>query len=189
MLAVTGLTTTVVQEYLKLRPEEVVRIEARPSLAHPTPELKVPHVERYILAAGILHQADLLNQTEKEIVDSLCVNFVNVIRICELILITAPKARICVIGSESGVKWSFDDIYAGSKAAVHRYVETRKVGFTQQLVCVSPPIIRDAGMTIRRKDYPDVLKKRRTVTAKYVAETISSLFSKEIDLNNTVVRL
>ncbi|HEY9503579.1 MAG TPA: hypothetical protein VIR01_18215, partial [Pyrinomonadaceae bacterium] len=69
------------------------------------------------------------------------------------------------------------------------YVENRRVAHTQQLVGVAPPIIRDSGMTLRRNDYPDVLKTRRTVTAKLVAEAISGLFSDEIDLNNTVVRL
>lgn len=189
MLAVTGLHTTIVQSYLQLRPEPVKRIDAKPSLSHPTPELSVPHAERYILAAGILHPAKLVVQTEKEIVESLCVNFVNVVRICEMVLSTVPRARICVIGSESGISWSFDDVYAGAKAAVHRYVETRKVDHDQQLVCVAPTIIADSGMTMRRNDYPDVLRKRRTVTAKVVAETISSMFGPEIELNNAVVRV
>lgn len=189
MLAVTGLTTTIVQHYLSIRQEEVQRIEAFPSLAHPTPIIKVPFADRYILAAGILHQSRLHKQTEKEIIESLCVNFVNVVRICEYIFENYAKARVCIIGSESGVKWSFDDTYAGAKAAVHTYVATRRVTQLQQLVCVAPTIISDSGMTMRRKDYPDVLAKRRTVTAKQVAETISGLFSPEIDLNNTVVRM
>lgn len=189
MLAVTGLNTTIVQEYLKLRPDDVERIEAAPSLAHPTAELKIPNADRYILAAGVLHGKGVMALTEKEIIESLCVNLVNVMRICEKIILTRPYARICVVGSESGVKWSFDDVYAAAKAAVHRYVEVRKTAPGQQLVCVAPPIISDSGMTMRRNDYPEVLKKRRTVTAKYVAETICGLFTPEIDLNNTVVRL
>lgn len=189
MLAVTGLNTTIVQSYLTMRPQTVVRISARPSLAHPTPELKVPHADRYILAAGVLTPATLLKQTEKQIVDSLCVNFVNVVRICEEILHNVEHARVCVIGSESGINWSFDDTYAASKAAVHRYVETRGVKRKQQLVCVAPPIISDSGMTRRRHDYPTVLQTRRSVTSKEVAEVIDSFFSSEIDLNNIVVRM
>jgi NADP-dependent 3-hydroxy acid dehydrogenase YdfG len=189
MLAVTGLNTTIVQSYLQIRPEGVIRIEATPSLSHSSPVLKVPLADRYILAAGVLHQARLTKQTEKEIIESLSVNFINVIRICEEILSRYKCARICVIGSESGFNWSYDDTYAGAKAAVHRYVETRKIAATQPLVCVSPIIISDSGMTMRRNDYPDILDKRRTVTAMAVAEVISGLFSNEIDLNNTVVRM
>lgn len=188
MLAVTGISTTIVKEYLLLRPETTIRIEAIPSLAHPSPELHIPPADRYILAAGLLHQKPLADQTEKEVLASLSVNFINVIRVCERVLSENLEARICVIGSESGYRWSYDDAYAGAKAAIHSYVENRRVYRKQQLVCVAPTVISDSGMTMRRKDYPEVLERRRTVTAKQVAEIISGLFSPEIDLNNTVVR-
>jgi short-subunit dehydrogenase len=189
MLAVTGLSTSIVQEYLKLRNEIVARIEAHPSLTHPSPDLVIPNADRYILAAGVLHQKPLQIQTEKEVVDSFSINFVNVVRICEQVLSTNDRARICVIGSESGYNGSFDETYAGSKAAVHCYVENRKLKRGQQLVCVAPTIISDSGMTRRRSDYPDVLNRRRTVKAATVAEVIHSLFSDEIYLNNLVVRM
>lgn len=189
MIAVTGYNTTIVAEYLKLKPEQVMRIEATPSLAHMSPEFWVPLADRYLLSAGILHQKPLVKQTEKELIESLAINFVNVVRLCEHILEMDIRARICVIGSESGFKGSFDETYAGSKAAVHKYVENRRLKEGQQLVCVAPTIISDSGMTIRRNDYPEILSKRRTVTAKAVAEVVHGLFSAEITVNNAIVRV
>jgi short-subunit dehydrogenase len=190
MLAVTGLRTTIVHEYLKLNPfERIARIEGMPSLADPAPVLSIPRADYYILAAGVLHQKKLVQQTGAEIVESFCVNFVNVVRICEEVFSKYEHARVCVIGSESGYKWSFDDTYAGSKAAVHSYIENRRVKPSQQLVGVAPIVISDAGMTMRRDDYPFVLRRRSTVTSKEVAEIIVGLFNGEITLNNTVVRM
>ena len=57
------------------------------------------------------------------------------------ILATNPSARICIIGSESAYRGSFDGTYAKSKAAIHRYVEATPTHGQQQLVAISPGII------------------------------------------------
>lgn len=190
MLAVTGLSTTIVKEYLKIVPdEEVKRIVAYPNLDMFDCELKIPDADRYILAAGVLHQEKMKDQTGRQIMTSLSVNFINVVRICEEILEKNEHARICVIGSESAYGGSFDETYAGAKAALHRYVEKRTLRAHQQLVCVSPPIISDAGMTLRRHDYPEILKRRPTVTSSEVARLVYDLLNFECELNSVVVRM
>jgi len=64
-----------------------------------------------------------------------------------------PGARIVVMGSDSGFKWSHNGIYAAAKAALHRYVETKRMQHPgQQLVCVAPSMIFGSGMVTRRNE-------------------------------------
>ena len=63
------------------------------------------------------------------------------------------SAGSCVIGSESGFVGSFDRAYAAAEGS--DYIGTSRRRYCkehsgQQLVCVSPGIIGDAGMTTRR---------------------------------------
>lgn len=133
--------------------------------------------ERFILAAGTLTPANVIDQSDERIAESMAVNFIEPMRICERILSKNSLARIVVIGSESGFNWSHDGVYAGAKAALHRYVETRKlIHPKQQIVCISPGIIGDCGMTIRREDTENLKlreashPKWRFLTAKEVAK-------------------
>ena len=66
-----------------------------------------------------------------------------------------------MIGSESGFAWGFDGAYAGAKAALHCYVENKPLRPKQQLVCIAPGIIEDAGMTERRMDKENLEKRRK----------------------------
>lgn len=176
MLAVTGRRTTIVAELEKILwaekvPEQIVRLDC--NLASPTCSLhRIPHAERYLLAAGVLHQKEIRDQSWSEIVESLSVNLINVIRICELVLEDQEHARICIIGSHSARWGSFDRTYAAAKAGVHAYVNQRETKPRQQLVCISPPIIADSAMTMRRKDYPAVLERRAHCTAHEVASAV-----------------
>lgn len=171
MLAVTGRRTTIVAELHKLLPnEEVVRIEA--DLADPHAPLNLPKANRWLLAAGVLYNKSLEEQTPEEIMASLSVNVINVIRICERVFATQHDARICVMGSESAFKGCFDQTYFLGKAALHSYVKSRCTSLNQQLVCISPDVIADSGMTRRRHDYPAVLDQRPTILARDVAEVI-----------------
>lgn len=173
MIAVTGKRSTIVQELERLHSaEEFVRMNLDLQRMDVTLEAVPLDVERYVLAAGVIHQKTILEQTAAEIIESLAVNMINVIRLCEHILKFNPQARICIVGSESAHHGSFDQTYAATKAAIHAYVKARKTRICQQLVCVSPPIISDSGMTMRRQDYPGVLEVRETVTAAEVARTI-----------------
>lgn len=167
MIGVTGFRTTIVSELQKLRPNDmIVRVEDDDS---------IPLQSHYVFAAGTIRPANILEQTHKEIAESFLVNAVTTVRLCEKILRNNPEARICIIGSLSGIHGCYDTTYALCKAAVHQYVKWRKVGPEQLLVCIAPPIIADAGMTTRRSDYPEILEKREHVYAKDVAYLVDKL--------------
>lgn len=172
MLAVTGRNTTIVAELARLLPgEDIVRINA--DLSDPHTPLDLPTAPRYVLAAGLLYnKKPIEQQTDSEILASLSVNCINAIRIVERVFAAQHDARICVIGSESAFKGCFDETYFLGKAALHSYVKARRTSLNQQLVCVSPDVISDSGMTRRRHDYPGVLTTRPMVTAREVAEVI-----------------
>lgn len=161
MLAVTGFRTTIVRELQGLvSHERVTRIER---------DFPFEQVDRYVLAAGILHSKPLCEQSPQERDQSLTVNFIEPLCHCEDALQRNPNARVVLIGSESAYLGSYDELYAVTKLALHRYVVLRKVLPNQTLGLISPPIIADSGMTQRRHDYPDVLRERRHVFARDVA--------------------
>ena len=150
MLAVTGYNSKIVQELIPLLPEgeEVIRNG-------------VVGASRFVLCAGRMTPSRLASQTGENIAETMEVNCFQPIRLCEYVLQHVDNARICVIGSESAYTWSFDDAYAASKAALHRYVETKKLGPNQQLICVAPSIISDTGMTERRTDLENLERRRQ----------------------------
>lgn len=109
--------------------------------------------EKYLFCAGMIRQKRLVDQTDHEIAESYIVNAASVMRACDKLIEHNAKARICIIGSEAAFTWSFDGAYASAKAALHRYVETKKLRSPdQQLVCVAPTIILNTGMTDARND-------------------------------------
>jgi short-subunit dehydrogenase len=186
VIAVTGYKTTIVQELRELVDEHVIRMSM--DLKKWDCQVNVPRgVDRFVLAAGVLHQATILEQTPAQMRECLTVNMVNVVRICETITRVNSNARICIIGSESGFKGSYNELYALSKAAIHAYVSWEGVLPTQSLVCVAPPIIRDSGMTRSRKDYPKGLENRATVSARDVAERVKSALYDDSYLGRSVV--
>jgi len=119
--------------------------------------------ERYLFCAGLIRQKRVEDQTAAEIYETLRVNAISVIVECSRLLAVNPRARICVIGSESAFKGSFDGAYASAKAALHRYVETKRLPFPdQQLVCVAPTCIVNTGMNRQRNaDGVKALEARR----------------------------
>lgn len=141
MIAVRGAGSAIAQSLAKLTPiNPVPRNEKMPDDA-----------TRYLFCAGLLHQKPIEHQFDSEVADTFMVNTVSVMRECDRLIEINPRARICVIGSEAAYTWSFDGVYAAAKAALHRYVETKKLNSPdQQLVCVSPTIISDSGMTKAR---------------------------------------
>ena len=190
MLAVTGYRSKIVEELRKLLPpeEEVVWIERKQ---------KSPiNCGRYLLCTGLLRPIELLEQQQDESHESLEVNLLRPMRQCDYILEMNAKARICVMGSESGFSWSYDGVYAASKAALHRYVETKKLKPDQQLVCVAPSIIEDCGMTLRREDKENLDSRRnahpkqRFLKAVEIAKLVHFLlYADQGYISNTVIRV
>lgn len=192
MLAVTGRRTSIVRALERMTGDTVLRIESVPDLSDPTAVLSIPHADRYLFAAGVLYGRPVLQLSSDEIVQTCAVNFINVMRACEMILARQIGARICVVGSESAEHGSYDELYAASKAALHAYVLTRETRWPQQLVCCSPPIIGDSGMTYRRNDYPAVLESGRPiVSAEQVARCIRRLLydNPTNPVTNAIVRV
>ena len=174
MFGVTGIRTTTIQALARLTGEQPVRIAA--ALDAPAGTVVLPEgCTRFVLAAGILYPQHVGELDHGQVVRSLSVNLASVLRIVETILEQVPRARVCIVGSESAELGSFDRLYAAAKAGVHAYVRTRIPGKGQQLVAVAPPIIADSGMTTAREDYPAVLERRYNVRALDVAEAIHAL--------------
>jgi NAD(P)-dependent dehydrogenase (short-subunit alcohol dehydrogenase family) len=186
-LGVTGYRSQIVQEISEFDGVEVQRL---------SPRIDVTKIDRYLLCAGVLHSLHISDQSYEDQHMSLEVNLLDPVNLCEKIFGLNSHARICVIGSESGFSWSYDGVYAASKAALHRYVETRRLQPEQQLVCIAPGIIGDAGMTLRRTDTERLREreaahpKRRFLTSKEVARmAYHLLFVDEGYTTNVVIRM
>ncbi len=118
--------------------------------------------------------------------------------ISEYCLQKNKNVKIFFIGSESGIKGSFDIVYGLMKTAIHKYVEERKLLYPKQKIfCIAPSTVVDSKFTKSRKDQKNVIKsinknpKKRGVLSKEIAEIIFDImFDKKFDyLSNTVIRL
>ena len=153
--------------------------------------------EKIFLCHSILSNKKHLLKSENEIINQLNVNLLSKIKICEISLKFNPKARIFIIGSESGVKGSYDIIYALTKSSLNKYVEERKIFHkNQQLVCIAPSTIIDGKMTLNRKDIKKVKKlvkknpKKRGLYSKEISKLIYDLSFENTDyLTNTVINI
>lgn len=175
MIIATGWGSTIVQALLPLLPEGE---KSRRAVYYDVP-LKA---DRYLFCAGVLRARKIATQSDSELTETFLVNCASVIQACDRIIEANDNARICVVGSESGFSGSFDGAYAASKAALHRYVETKRLRTAeQQLVCVAPGIIGDSGMTLRRTDQRELHQremmhpKGRFLEAAEVAQLIKFL--------------
>jgi len=149
----------------------------------------------YLFCQGLLRPKRMQDQTEAERIEGFEVNLDSIVRACDAVLATNENARICIIGSESAYKGSFDDVYAVSKMLIHSYVERRKLAPEQQIVAISPGIIEDAGMTTRRTDQDRLDFRRamhpmgRFLKAREVAELAHHLLFHQPYIRNTVIRM
>lgn len=151
-------------------------------------------LDRYLLCAGVLYGQKVAEMPTMGVLNTLAVNYVDVVVFLERLFENNKTAHVCVIGSMSGIAGSYDTMYAGSKAALHLYVQTKRLQKEQHLVCVAPTIIEDSGMTTRREDYAEVIERGkarrlgRWLTADEVART--AMFAIENDaMCNSVVEL
>ena len=155
------------------------------------------NADRYLFCQGILYPKKRTEQTRGEIQDSLDVNLWYTLDQCERVFSANARARVCVIGSESGFTGSYDETYAIAKREIHRYVERKKLRSPhQQLICIAPSIIRDAGMTVRRDDAANLMVRRAThpkqrfIDSEEVAKLVHfALYVDRGYLCNTVIRM
>lgn len=189
MIGVTGATSNIAVQYqLRYSGGEIFSPARNPRDL----PLDLP---RYLLCAGALHGKRPKDMLVEELEQTIEVNYLNVINFCEDLFDVNKRARVCVIGSMSCILGSYDHIYAGSKAALHCYVKTKKLLYPkQQLVAIAPTIIEDSAMTQRRKDLDETLergKKRRQqhwLKAAEVAHAINFVFNNRA-VCNTVLEL
>lgn len=191
-LAVRGASSRIAEELFELIPrdEDVVRVDRTENIAG-------IRAQRYLFCQGFIQSRAIWDQSRQDQGLSFLINASQVIESCDKILEWNDVARICVLGSESGESWSFDGSYAAAKAGLHRYVETKRLRtHDQQLICVAPTIIRDAGMTTRRNDLATVDQralqhpKGRFLLAEEVARLIHfCLYQDQGYLTGQVIRM
>lgn len=190
MLAIRGYSSRLAQALIGLLPHGEVACPVERG-AHQTA------ADRHLFCQGLLRSEPIGAQTSTDIAEGFMANAARTIMECDLILAVNDAARICIIGSESGFAWSYDGAYAASKAAVHRYVETKRLRTSQQqLICVAPGIIGDARMTARRTDRDRLAKreaehpKRRFLTCAEVARWVHFVLYEDSGyMTNQVLRL
>lgn len=183
MFYATGANTTIVKALRELTGQNIERLPfSETTPLHFRPHLG--HTSRYVLAAGILIPENLSTLDTSKVLATLYGNLLDPMAACEMILREDKYARICVLGSESGIKGSYNEAYAAAKAGLHQYVINRRLLHPgQQLVCVAPTIIWDSGMTQRRDEaekqklFSDAvnLPKKRWCSPRDVAELIKFL--------------
>jgi NAD(P)-dependent dehydrogenase (short-subunit alcohol dehydrogenase family) len=191
MIFVRGAQSAIAQQldknFHKITP--VGRGEPMPTAAH----------HKYLFCAGLIRPKPIAEQTDAEIAETFMVNAASVIKECDRLLSANAQARICIIGSESAFKWSFDGAYAAAKAALHRYVETKRLPFPeQQIVAIAPTHILNTGMCGRRNaDGVGLMEERRKAHQKQrwlepfeVARLVHFLLCQDQGyITNTVIRM
>jgi NAD(P)-dependent dehydrogenase (short-subunit alcohol dehydrogenase family) len=190
-ICITGFDSTIAQRFCSLlSPDEA--IEAR-SINDVDPEAH----SRYLICTGFLAGKALGDIGEREASKTWEVNFLWIAQVCDSIIAGNPAARICIIGSESGYRGSYDMAYAGAKTAIHHYIETKALLFErQQIVGIAPGIIIDSGMTQRRDDKAalmeraDKRRRREWINAIDVARLAHFLLYVDSgNITNTIIRM
>lgn len=188
-VVITGWNSQIAVEFRQLAPADETFMRAQAG------DSSFGGGDRYLLCHGLLWPKSAREQTENEVRESWEVNCYSVIRLCTQVFASNPAARICIIGSESGYRGSFDESYARSKDAVHRFVETHSIGAGQQLVAISPWIIEDCGMTTSRTDIANLGRRRiahpmqRFLKAREVARLALHLLYEQAFISGTVIRM
>ena len=144
--------------------EIVKRLQFRGAKVHPV-ERNAPMplgCQRYLFCQGMIRPKHITLQMPYEIQETFWANAGYVIRECERLIAENRDARICIVGSDSGFKWSYDGAYAASKAALHKFIECKRLKHpNQQLVGVAPSCICDTqSVQGRGEDGRKALDKR-----------------------------
>ena len=203
-ILVTGGSSKIGKEFIKLLPKNIVINNPKRSewdLSKNKFNKKqlnlIKNSDKIVILHSKLSSKSHLKKSLKDITDQICINLTSIIRICEIALSTNPKARIVILGSESGLKGSYDIIYALTKSSIHKYVEERKIKYKdQQLLCLAPSTISDGKMTLKRKDKKNVKKsininpKKRGINSKEISIFIYKLLFEITDyVSNTTIHI
>lgn len=189
-VVITGIKSSISQNFIKLLGEVNVH------------GIRVENINNYLMAdkylfcQGVLYSKTEEDQTKEEKKRSEFINFQSIVNACNKILEKNAKARICIIGSESGYRGSFDASYAKYKKKIHEYIETTTLQFpTQQIVGLAPTIIEDTDMTKNRKDQDNLDRRRkehpmkRFLKSSEVASMAYTLLYEQPYINKTVIRM
>jgi len=183
VIAIAGIRTSIAKALIPILPHGTAVCDFYEIEDGPPPP-------RILIASGYIGNKKIEEQSQQEIQESLWINMVSVVRMCNLFLDNTPEIRICVIGSESAINGSHDEAYALGKAGLHAYVKWRRTGLNQQLVCVCPPIIGDSYWVSQRHDYPKVLEERPHCRSIDVARTVKGvLYDRGPEVTNVIIRV
>jgi len=157
--------------------------------------LKQSNSDIFILLSGHLQSSDLIKQTQENRINSFLINSIGPVLFSEYILKKKANARIIIIGSESGMKGSYDLTYALAKSSLRMYVRQKRIGINQQLLLLSPSTIEDLGMTTRRKDIHNLKEykighpKKSFLMSEELVEIICFLINSPKYLTNTEIEI
>lgn len=189
-VCITGWRSRIAEEFRALLQRDEETVWGKPC------EADFPVADRYLFCHGLLRPKRMEDQTLDERDEGWLVNFISTATQCDWIIAGNPRARICIIGSESAYRDSFDGTYAVSKQALHSYVRSKRLRARgQQLVAISPGIIGDAGMTTRRTDTGNLARRRdehpmgRFVISQEVASLAHHLLYHQPYVSGTVIRM
>ena len=203
-ILVTGGSSKIGKEFVKLLPKNIIikkpnKIEwdlSKDKFNRKQVNL-IKNSDKIVILHSKLSSKSHLKKSFKDITNQICLNLTSIIRICEIALNSNPKARIIILGSESGLKGSYDIIYALTKSSIHKYVEERKIKYKdQQLLCLAPSTISDGKMTLKRKDKKNIKKsiyinpKKRGIKSKEISIFIYKLLFEITDyVSNTTIHI
>ncbi|MDC1177932.1 hypothetical protein OAT26_01895 [Candidatus Pelagibacter sp.] len=147
-----------------------------------------------VLLHSIIIPKSHLKKNLSEKIKQIKINLLSTLEIVEIALKYNKNAKIFILGSESGKKGSYDIIYSLTKAALHKYIEERKILFPkQQLVGIAPSTIIDGKITLKRKDKENVKKsinlnpKKRGIFSNEISKLIYSLVFFNTDYISNIV--
>ena len=187
---ITGIKSNIAHEFIKCLSTETVmgvRVEDMPEYSH--------FGDLFVFCQGFLLPKTIKEQTEEEKDKSMWINYKSIKESCDMIFEINENARVCILGSESGYKGSYDGSYAKWKKEIHEYIETKELKPNQQLVGIAPTIVEDTKMTQDRKDVDNLNRRRdnhpmkRFLTSEEVGKMIYTLLYEQPYINKTVIRM
>lgn len=188
-VGITGHRSIIAEQFMKLHSGEVEffceRAESMP-----------PNLDKYFFCQGFLSGKSRDDISKEDYIKTWESNYNSIARACDKIMNSNQRARICIIGSESGYRGSYDSTYAESKKAIHEYIETKPILYPdQQIVGIAPHIIADTRMTMNRTDVYNLNNKRnnhpmkRFLTSMEVAKMAFTLLYEQPYINRTIIRM